>query len=132
MKLFGQRNRVGYMLVGILVLFGMMLVACDSNTSTTGNLPFGNGGKGCSRVGILLPETASSDRWDTKDRPLLIQAIKAAIPNVHIDYSNASGNSDTQLSQAEQDLASGDCILVVGAHDSVAAASIVAKAKAQN
>jgi D-xylose transport system substrate-binding protein len=51
---------------------------------------------------------------------------------VQIDYSNAQGNSLTQISQAKADLANGDCMLIVGAHDSVAASSIVAKAKAQN
>jgi D-xylose transport system substrate-binding protein len=79
----------------------------------------------------LLPDVTSSDRWETKDHPLLVQAIKSAIPNVQIDYDNAQDSSDTQLSQAQADLAKGDCILVVGAHDSVAAAAIVEKAKAQ-
>jgi D-xylose transport system substrate-binding protein len=36
------------------------------------------------------------------------------------------------LSQAEKDLSNGDCILVVAPHDSIAATSIVEKAKAQN
>jgi len=84
------------------------------------------------KVGILLPETDSSARWETKDHPLLVQAVTAAIPGVHIDYNNAGGDSNKQLSQAESDLANGDCILIVGAHDSVAAAVIVAKARAQN
>jgi D-xylose transport system substrate-binding protein len=91
-----------------------------------------NGGKGCTKVGILLPDTTSSTRWETKDRPLLEQVITAAISGVHIDYNNAEGNSATQLTQAEADLANGDCILVVAPNDSVAASSIVAKAKLQN
>ena len=80
----------------------------------------------------MLPDTTSSDRWETKDHPLLVQAIRAAIPGVQIDYDNAQNSSDTQFAQAQKDLANGDCILVVGAHDSVAAASIVSAAKALN
>jgi D-xylose transport system substrate-binding protein len=95
-------------------------------------LPMGNGGRGCTKIGVLLPETASSDRWETKDHPLLLQAIHTALPNVQIDYANAHDSSATQMTQAETDLANGDCILIVGAHDSIAAAAIVAKAKAQN
>ena len=118
---------------GILLLTTLVLASCDSGINTGGGgLPMANGGKGCTKVGILLPETASSDRWETKDHPLLVQAIKAAIPGVQPDYNNARDSAATQLTQAEADLANGDCILVVGAHDSVAASAIVAKAKAQN
>jgi D-xylose transport system substrate-binding protein len=110
----------------------MLLTSCDSSPNSSGRGPDGAGGKGCTRVGILLPDTTSSVRWETKDHPLLIQAVRAAIPNVQIDYNNAQGNTNTQLNQAEADLANGDCILVVGPHDSVGASSIVEKARAQN
>jgi D-xylose transport system substrate-binding protein len=131
MKTFARRNRFNTLLISLLILSITLLTACDSNTNTGGNLPSGAGGKGCTKVGVLLPDTNVA-RWETKDHPLLIQAIKTAMPNVQIDYNNAHDNSDTQLSQAETDLANGDCILVVTAHDSVAAAAIVAKAKARN
>ncbi len=119
--------------LSITLLACLLLASCASNVGNTGGAAYvTNGGKGCTKVGILLPETASSIRWETEDHPLLIQAVKAAIPGVHIDYNNAQGNSETQISQAENDLANGDCILIVGPHDSVAAAPIVAKAKALN
>ena len=63
---------------------------------------------------------------------MLVQSITAAIPGVHIDYANAGGSTSVQQSQAESDLTHGDCILVVGAHDSSAAASIVTLAQRQN
>jgi D-xylose transport system substrate-binding protein len=141
MKIVQQRHWVRLILISMLVLSGMLLSACDStntaptsNNSLTGNsaTPM-TAGKGCTKVGILLPETVSSVRWETKDHPLLVKAIQEAIPGVHIDYDNdAQGDSATQLSQAKKDLENGDCILVVGAHDSVAAASIVAVAKTYN
>ena len=134
MKIFRQPGHAGYLLIGILILSGLLLASCDSGNSTGGggSRLSASGGKGCTKVGILLPETASSVRWETKDHPLLVQAIRAAIPNVQIDYNNANGNSDTQLSQAEADLANGDCILIVAPHDSVAVEAIVAKARAQD
>ncbi|MFL5663847.1 MAG: sugar ABC transporter substrate-binding protein [Ktedonobacteraceae bacterium] len=134
MKTFRQLNHGWYILIGVLVLSGLLFASCDSGTGNSGNggsHSSATGGKGCTKVGILLPETSSSDRWETKDHPLLVQAVKDAIPNVQIDYNNANGNSDTQLSQAEADLANGDCMLIVGPHDSVAAAAIVTKARAQ-
>src|SRR5258706_5528377 len=133
MKIFRQLGHAGYSLIGIFILSGLLLASCDSGNSTGGggSRISASGGKGCTKVGILLPETASSVRWETKDHPLLVQAVRAAIPNVQIDYNNANGNSDTQLSQAGADLANGDCMLIVGPHDSVAAAAIVTKARAQ-
>src|SRR5258708_23922780 len=133
MKIMSQRGRMYFIIVGALLLSTIVLTSCDSGANNNGKGTFSAaGGKGCTKIGILLPETSSSARWETKDHPLLVQAISAAIPNVQIDYTNAQGNSATQLTQAETDLANGDCILIVGAHDSVAAAQIVAKAKAQN
>lgn len=136
MKLFVRWDRLHSLLPGLFILSILLLTSCTSInvgvTNNNSNLPSGAGGKGCTKVGVLLPETTSSVRWETKDHPLLVQAIKAAIPGVQIDYSNAHDSSATQFTQAEADLANGDCILVVGPHDSVAAASIVEKAKAQH
>ena len=130
-SLFRQVNRMRYILVVAFVFSALLLTSCDSGTGSTG--PFAtNGGKGCTKVGVLLPETNSSSRWESKDHPLLLKAVQAAIPGVHIDYNNAQGNSNLQIQEAEADLANGDCILIVGAHDSVAAAVIVEKARAQN
>lgn len=120
------------LLIGVVILSMLFLASCESSSSNAVGPYATNGGKGCTRVGILLPETASSARWESKDHPLLVKAVQAAIPNVHIDYANAQGDSNLQIQQANTDLANGDCILIVGAHDSVAAAAIVAKAKAQN
>jgi D-xylose transport system substrate-binding protein len=136
MKLFVRWDRLHSLLPGFLILPILLLTSCTSismgMTNNNSNLPSGAGGKGCTKVGVLLPEITSSTRWETKDHPLLVQAVKTAIPGVQIDYNNAHDSSATQLTQAEADLANGDCILVVSPHDSVAAASIVAKAKAQN
>jgi D-xylose transport system substrate-binding protein len=133
MKLSGQRGWMSVLFTGALILSCVLLASCDTGNVNSMSSNFnGAGGRGCTRVGILLPETVSSVRWETEDHPLLVQAIKAVIPNVHIDYNNALGNSATQINQAGADLANRDCILVVGPHDSVAAAPIVAMARADN
>jgi len=135
MKLFGRASRK-ITLTACSIVLALTLVACGSQNngpSTTGSTPTGpSNGKDCKKVGVLLPETATSARWDNNDRPELQQQIPAALPGATVDYNNAEGNADTQLSQAEADLTKGDCILVVAPVDSVASAQIVAKAKAQN
>lgn len=133
MKLFGRTGRT-FTLTACFLILTLLLAACGSanngGTTTTSNSP--SNGKGCKKVGVLLPETATSARWDNNDRPELEQQIPQALPGATVDYNNAEGSADTQLSQAEADLTKGDCILVVGPVDSVASAQIVAKAKAQN
>lgn len=114
----------------------LILAGCGngggSSTGTGSSSASGNGGKGCKKVGVLLPETNSSPRWEAYDHPLLVKSIQDALPGVSVDYNNAGGSSSVQQSQAEADLTHGDCILVVGAHDSAAAAAIVTVAQRQN
>jgi D-xylose transport system substrate-binding protein len=135
MKLFGTQRKKYSTIFGFLLL-SLLLVACgNSGTTTTGgNTPTtaGSAGKGCTKVGILLPETSTSERWAKKDTPLLQQDIKAALPGATVDFDNAELDPARQQNQAEADLTKGDCILVVAAVDSASAAAIVAKAKNQN
>jgi len=134
MKLFSRKRKTLVSIVGTLLL-SFLIVACGSsntggsggNTPTTAN---GNGGKGCKKVGVSLPETATSNRWDGFDRPLLEQMIPQMLPGATVDYANAEGNPDTQQTQTDAMLTKGDCILVVGANDGIKAARIVADAKA--
>jgi D-xylose transport system substrate-binding protein len=133
MKLFSRRGGMFTMMVGIL-LFSMLLAACGSaNTGGGGSTPTtsNTNGKGCKKIGVLLPETATSARWDGKDRPLLQQLIPQQLSGATVDYNNAQGSADTQQTQAQADLTNGDCILVVAPSDSIKSAAIVAAAKAK-
>lgn len=137
MTLFGRHHKTFSVMVGIL-LFALFLTACGSaNTGTSTGSGSGTSsttvtnGKGCKKIGVLLPETASSARWDGYDRPLLEQMIPQQLPGATVDYNNAQGSADTQQTQAQADLTKGDCILVVAPSDSIKAAAIVAAAKAK-
>jgi D-xylose transport system substrate-binding protein len=132
MKLFGLPGKKFASIASIVVLSSMLLAACGSSNSGGTTTIDGKHGVGCKQVGVLLPETASSARWDSKDKPLLTADIKASIPGANVDYYNAGGDADTQQTQADGALTKGDCILVVAASDSVKAARIVADAKADN
>jgi D-xylose transport system substrate-binding protein len=139
MKLFGQRRGMFTLMASILV-FSLLLAACgSSNTGSSGTTPTtgssgsgstGANGKGCKKAGILLPETATSERWDHKDRPLLTADITKALGTAPF-YNNAQGSATTQQTQAQADLANGACILVLAPVDSVQSASIVSAAKAK-
>lgn len=86
--------------------------------------------KGCKNIGILLPESDSSARYEAYDRPLLKKSIQQAIPGVTIQYTNANNNADTQQNQVEAALMKGACILIVDPQDSDKASVIVQRAKA--
>ncbi|HEY9643458.1 MAG TPA: sugar ABC transporter substrate-binding protein [Coleofasciculaceae cyanobacterium] len=125
------------------ILGVLVLAACTNNsasnpsatgTSETGAATSSNAtftaAKGCMNVGILLPESDSSARYEAYDRPLLDKEIKAALPGVTIQYANANNNATTQQNQADAALTKGACILVIDPNDSDQAAVIVQKAKA--
>ncbi|MGG6295322.1 sugar ABC transporter substrate-binding protein [Leptolyngbya sp. AN02str] len=124
--------KIGSAALKFLPLVGLLaLAACSGRTSNTdaANERF-SAAEGCTNVGILLPESDSSARYEAYDRPLLEQEIKAAIPDVTIQYANANNNATTQQNQAEAALTKGACILVVDPNDSEQAAVIVQSAKA--
>lgn len=113
-------------------LLATVLAGCTSTAaSSSASGPY-SAAKGCQKVGFLLPESASSARWEANDRPDMIAAIKQYMPKASLDVNNANGSDTTQLSQAEAFLTKGDCILIVAPHDSTAAATIVEKALAQH
>jgi len=104
----------------------------NNNSNSSGSTGAIVNGRGCKKIGVLLPETATSARWENKDRPLLQQLIPQQLSGAIVDYNNAQGSADTQQIQAQADLANGDCILVVAAVDSIQAAAIVSAAKAKD
>src|SRR5436309_14888306 len=107
MKLFAQRRGMFTLMAGILV-FSLLLAACgSSNTGSSGTTPTtaaATNGKGCMKVGVLLPETATSARWDNNDRPALQADIPAQLSGATVLYNNAQGSADTQQTQAQADL----------------------------
>src|SRR5256714_3446462 len=135
MRLF-DRKRKAFAMLACLVLLTLLASACGSaNTGSSGSgsssTPAASNGKGCKKVGVLLPETATSARWDSKDRPLLTQGIKSALSGATVDYNNAEGSATEQQHQANADLTKGDCILVLAPVNGQTAAAIVTKAKQQ-
>lgn len=118
-------------LLGAVALL-VVLAGCGSGGGGTANNTPSNG-KNCTKVGVLLPESNTSPRWEGKDHPLLQQElVKAGFSANNLDFTNANGDASVQQTQAESDLTKGDCILIVAPHDSGAAAAIVTDAKKQH
>ncbi|MEO7126424.1 MAG: substrate-binding domain-containing protein [Nakamurella sp.] len=82
------------------------------------------------KIGLLLPETETA-RYETKDRPYFTAALKILCPNCELLYANANSDQATQQQQAQSQLTQGAQAIVVDPWDGVAAASLVAAAKAE-
>jgi len=132
MKLFGRSSRKLSLSACFLVL-ALLMVACGSaNTGGNNTTSTKKPGQGCTTIGVSLPETNTSYRWDNQDKPALINDITAAVPGAKVLYNNAGGDASVQQTQVETMLTQGACILVVAPHDSKAAAAIVTQAKQKN
>ena len=89
--------------------------------------PLAAAGKGL--VGVLLPDTTTSARYETFDRPYLTQALQAAgLTSSQFKVDNAHGSTSTMQTQAEADITNGASVLLVDAIDSGSGAAIEANA----
>src|SRR5579883_1854966 len=62
-------------LLSLGLIASMALASCGSTSNNGGGGPT-SAAKGCKKIGVLLPESASSARWESKDHPLLVSAIQ--------------------------------------------------------
>jgi D-xylose transport system substrate-binding protein len=129
------KSRRTLAIAGALGAIAMGVAACGGDdsggsggaASTTGSSSTG-GGK-ADKVAVLLPDSKSSVRWETADRPLLKAAFDAA--GVPVTIQNAEGDKSTQQQQAEQAITNGAKVLLLVNLDSGSGAAIEANAKSQ-
>jgi D-xylose transport system substrate-binding protein len=81
------------------------------------------------QVGVILPDSASSPRWETADRPLLSKAFDAA--GVTYDIQNAQGDVAKFQTIAQSMLTEGVKVLILVNLDSPSAAAVETAAKKQ-
>lgn len=98
-------------------------------TGDTGSEPAGADGM----VAVLLPDSASSSRWETDDRPGFEQAFAdLGLSEDQYQILNAEGDASNQQNQAEQAITNGATVLVMTNLDSGSGATIIDNAKAQD
>jgi D-xylose transport system substrate-binding protein len=105
------------------------LTACGSDDEGDS----GSGGSGDSgaeaKIGVILPDTESSVRWETADRPALETAFKEA--GVEYDIQNAQNDADKMAQIADSMIAGGVTVLAIVNLDNASGAAIQEKAKEQ-
>jgi D-xylose transport system substrate-binding protein len=109
----------------------LTLAACGQNTAAP-SAPSGPGSAapaGGVKVGVILPETASSARWEGFDKPLLTEAMAAE--GLDADIQNAQGDEQKFSTLADGMISSGVKVMVIASISSESGAAVAAKAKAQ-
>ncbi len=105
------------------VFWAILLLTIGACSSAAGSIEQKTAG---GRIAVLLPDSASSMRWEADDRRFFEQAFKSA--GVEYTIFNAEGNARTQQTQAEQAIISGAKVLVLTNLDNGSAAAIIAQA----
>ena len=107
------------------------VAACGSDNSSpsTGSSGTSTPAAKKAKVGVILPDTASSARWEGADRPLLTKAFADA--GVDADIQNANGDKAKFGTIADQMLNEGVNAMLIVNLDSPSAAAVISKAKQQ-
>nr|MDT0661142.1 substrate-binding domain-containing protein [Micromonospora sp. DSM 115978] len=107
--------------VGLLATGG--LAACGEDSGTD------SGTAATPKIGVILPDSASSDRWETADRKYLQAAFDAA--GVDSIIQNAQGDKAAFQTIADQMITEGVTVLMIVNLDSGTGKAVLDKAKSQ-
>ncbi len=130
-----RKRNVG--LLAMSAIGAMSLAACGGGDTTTAASSAASGaasaassaaGGGVGKVGVILPDSASSARWETADRKFLTDAFKAA--GVEADIQNAGGDKAKFATLADGMIGAGVKVLMIVNLDSDTGAAVSKKAAA--
>jgi D-xylose transport system substrate-binding protein len=110
----------------------MSLAACgndDSSNADDNSGSSGSSGDASGKIGVILPDTESSVRWESADRPALEAAFKEA--GVDYEIQNAEGDAEKMTTIADSMIGNGVTVLAIVNLDSESGAAIQEKAKSQ-
>ena len=125
-----RSTRLALLAAGVGLTLAMS--ACGANEDTSG----GSGGgdtaeesSGGIPVGVILPETATSARWEGFDKPMLEAALKAE--GLDPDIQNAQGDVQKFSTLADGMINDGVKVLIIAAINSEIGGTVAQKANAQ-
>ncbi|MEV4257820.1 sugar ABC transporter substrate-binding protein [Spirillospora sp. NPDC049652] len=114
-------------LAAVTAAAALTLTACGDDKKDGASSGGDAAAKG--KIGVILPDTKSSVRYESFDRPFLEQSFKAA--GVKYDIQNAEGSTQRFQTIADQMITNGVTVLVVDGLDSNSAAAVQRKAQQQ-
>lgn len=128
----GARWRLVVMLLALVFALGAVAAGCggddDDGDDTAATEAEGDGeAAGEGSIWVLLPDSASSPRWESDDRRFFEQFFSEA--GVEYTIVNAEGDAAQQQSQAEQAIADGASVILLTSLDTGSGAAIIDQAK---
>lgn len=117
-------------IVAVALGVSLFTAACSNDSGSSSATTAGAVTTGATsvapKVGVILPDTTSSARWETADRPFLAEAFEAA--GVDYDIKNAEGDKARMATLADQMITDGVDVLMLVNLDSESGAAIQQKA----
>jgi D-xylose transport system substrate-binding protein len=126
----GARWRVVVALLALVFALGALAAGCGGGDDGGGEetaAEEGGGGEGEGSIWVLLPDSATSPRWESDDRRFFEQEFTDA--GVEFNIVNAEGDAAQQQSQAEQAIADGASVILLISNDTGSGAAIIDQAK---
>src|SRR4051794_32379202 len=114
--------------VGVLA-FGALAACGDDGDSGSGGSGASGGsssGSASGKIGVILPDTTTSPRWEANDRPSLEAAFKDA--GVEYDIQNANGDVDKFGTICDNMVTEGVTVLMIVNLDSESGKACLSKA----
>ena len=122
-------------LLALIFAFTLVATACGNDdegtepTTTSDDTP---SVEGEGKIAVLLPDSASSARWENDDRRFFEEAFAAAgLSSDQYLILNAEGDAATMQTQAEQAITDGATVLLMVNLDSGSGAAIIDNARSQ-
>ncbi|MFI5937721.1 substrate-binding domain-containing protein [Actinoplanes sp. NPDC051494] len=120
-----HRRLLALVAVGLFTLSGT--AACSDDGDTADAIPV-RGGDGTGKVGVILPDTTTSQRWGSDDPKLLKAAFDAA--DVPVEIENAQGDAAKFKAIGDKMIADGATVLLIANLDPDSGKYVLDKARA--
>lgn len=118
-------KRTRNLVLATMASAALVLSACGSDSGDDSGDSSAEEGK----IGVILPDTRSSVRWEAADRPALEAAFEEA--GVEFEIQNAEGDAERMATIADSMITDGVTVLAIVNLDSDSGASIQEKAAQQ-
>jgi D-xylose transport system substrate-binding protein len=115
------------LVLAVAALLTLGAAGCGGDDDEGGGGGTDTAAAGEGSIWVLLPDSATSPRWETDDRRFFEEAFTDA--GVDFNIVNAEGDATTQQSQAEQAIADGASVIVLVSIDTGSGAAIIDLAK---
>jgi D-xylose transport system substrate-binding protein len=118
--------------VGGVAVLMLALAACGGSSggtaaSSSSDSASGGGSKAAGKVGVILPDSQTSPRWEANDRPLLKAAFDSA--KIDSDIQNADGDTSKFGTICDSMINSGVKVLLIVNLDSDSGSACLKKAQ---